>query len=92
MAGGKKIPINPEIKAEILARVRSGKESITEIASEYGVGRSTVSGWLERAVKESPGTTLSELVQLRKEKAELYQLIGRITVEMDRYKKRGRGE
>ena len=92
MPGGKKAPINPEIKAAILARVRLGKESITEIANEYGVGRSTVSGWLEREVKEAPATTLNELVQLRRENAELYQLIGRITVEMDRYKKRGRGE
>jgi len=92
MNGGNKVPINPEIKAAILTRVRSGKESLTEIAQEYGVGRSTVSGWLEREVKEAPATTLSELVQLRKEVAELYQLIGRITVEMDRTKKRGRGE
>lgn len=92
MAGGKKVPINPEIKAAILARVRSGKESITEIANEYEVGRSTISGWLERSVREAPATTLSELIGLRKEVAELYQLIGRITVEMERYKKRGRGE
>jgi len=92
MAGGKKVPISPEIKAAILSRVRSGKESITDVANEYGVGRSTVSGWLERSVKEAPSTTLSELITLRKEVAELYQIIGRITVEMDRAKKRGRGE
>ncbi len=92
MAGGKQVPINPEIKAAILARVRSGKESISELASEYGVGRSTIGGWLEREVKAAPATTLTELVQLRKENAELYQLIGRITLEMDRTKKRARGE
>ena len=92
MAGGKQVPINPEIKAAILARVRAGKESLSELAAEYRVGRSTIGGWLEREVKEAPATTLTELVQLRKENAELYQMIGRVTLEMDRVKKRGRGE
>lgn len=92
MAGGKKVPISPEVRVRILARVRSGGESLTQIANEFGVGRSTISGWLEREVKDAPSATLTELAQLRKENAQLYQLLGRMTVEIDGYKKRARGE
>jgi transposase-like protein len=92
MAGGKQTPIKPEVKAAILTRIRAGKESISEVAMEFGVGRSTIHSWLEKEVKSAPSTTLSEIVSLRKENTELYQLIGRITLEMDRAKKRGRGE
>ena len=62
MPGGKKIPISPEIKAGFFARVRSGKESRSNLALEYRVGRGTAGGLLEREVKDAHTTIFTELV------------------------------
>ena len=56
MSGGKQVAITPEVKATILTRVRSSIESLRKLAAEYGVGRSTIGGWLEREVSCAPTT------------------------------------
>lgn len=92
MSGGFKKPIDAEIKQKILERVRLGTEPIAQIAREFQISDSTVHGWLERRVRQAPDHTASELQRLRRENAELYEILGRFAVDAERSKKKNRGE
>lgn len=91
MAGGFQKPIDLTIKQQILDRVRLGTEPIAHIAREFKVSDSAVHGWLEKRVTQAPDHTASELQRLRRENAELYEILGRLTVDVERSKKKNRG-
>jgi transposase-like protein len=91
MSGGFKKPVDPEIKQKILERVRLGTEPITHIAKEFGISDSAIRGWLERKVTQAPDRVVSELQRLRRENAELYEILGRFAVDAERSKKKNRG-
>lgn len=91
MPGGKVTPIDPAKKQQILARVRLGTEPITHIAREFGISDSTIHGWLEKKVTSAPDHTASELQRLRRENAELYEILGRFAVDAERSKKKNGG-
>jgi transposase-like protein len=78
-------PINKEIKEEILAKVKEGK-TVTETAAQYGVSTKTIYTWLSNKATGEPGTL--EPSRLRRENQELYTLIGRITAQLERSKKK----
>jgi transposase-like protein len=83
--------IDPDKKQQILARVRLGTEPITHIAREFGISDSTIHGWLEKKVTQAPDRIASELQRLRKENAELYEILGRFAVDAERSKKKNSG-
>lgn len=76
-------PINPEIKEEILEKVKAGM-AVSEAALKYAVAAKTIYVWLSRKATGTPGTL--ELIRLKKENAELYALVGRITAQLERSK------
>ena len=78
-------PIAKEIKEQILARVKEGKEPAAQIAREAGINPNTVYGWIESAVVKP--ASLIELNRLKRERAGLYQLIGKLTSELDKQKR-----
>lgn len=82
---GFRAPINKEIKEEILTKVKEGK-TVTEVASQYGISTKTIYTWLSNKVTGEPGAL--ELSRLRRENGELYALVGRITAELERSKKK----
>lgn len=84
-------PIDPEKKQQILARVRVGTEPIAHIAREFGVSDSTIHGWLEKKVSQASDRVASELQRLRRENAELYEILGRFAVDAERSKKKNSG-
>jgi len=91
MPGGKFTPIDPEKKRIILERVRLGTGPIAQIAREFGISDSTIHGWLEKKVTSAPDHTASELQRLRRENAELYEILGRFAVDAERTKKKNSG-
>ena len=78
-------PINKEIKEEILAKIKEGK-TVTETAGQYGVSTKTIYTWLSNKATGEPGAL--ELSRLRRENQELYALVGRITAQLERSKKK----
>lgn len=79
--------ITKEIKEQILERVKQGDVTTAQIARDHGVNPKTVYGWLEHAV-EKPAS-LIELNRLKRQQAGLYQLVGKLTSELEK-QKRGR--
>ena len=74
-------------KREILEKVKSGNISIRIVADEYNISTKTIYRW----IKEDSETTPSfwEIRKLKQENKALKELIGAITYEMEKTKKRG---
>jgi len=78
-------PVNPEVKAEILTKVKSG-EKVAAVAAQYGVSEKTIYTWLSR---KAMGTiSLLEYNRLKNENSQLKQIIGVLTFELEKSKKR----
>jgi transposase len=56
-----------EFKKEVVNEYLKGKKSMQEIASEYNVSRSTISGWIDKLSDECQYTTSSTDESLAKE-------------------------
>lgn len=75
-----------EYKEEILEKVKKGDKSTVEIAKGYGINPNVIYRWITRGA-EPKDNTLLELNRLKREKAELLQLIGELTHDLAKGKK-----
>lgn len=83
-------PIPKEIKDQVLSRVKSDGISVPQAAKDAGISTTVVYAWL---TKESAKTdcNIIEFNRLKKQTAGLYQIIGKLTAEIDK-QKRGRSQ
>lgn len=79
-------PISKDIKEQVLARVREGKETVVEIARQHGLKVNTVYNWISRNIN-GLGSPLLELAKVKKENARLKQIIGNLVLQQERGKK-----
>lgn len=84
----KKFKIAPEIKQQILERIKQGG-SITNIATEHGISPKTIYGWLSKGATAAP--TWMDYNRLKKENQTLMALIGKLTLKMTVAEKKGAG-
>ena len=78
-------PIKPAIKEDILSKVKKGLK-VPEVAREYQVSEKTVYGWISKQATSEPGTL--EMSRLKRENQELYLLVGHLTAQIERSKKK----
>ncbi len=78
--------IAPEVKEQILKRIKDEGVSVSQTAKEHGVSEATVYGWLGRGVKSAP--SLGELARLKRQNEELLALVGELTLGMSRAQKK----
>jgi transposase-like protein len=78
--------IAPEIKEQILKRIKEEGVSVSQAAKEHGIHESTIYLWLQTNVAAGP--TLRELQLLKKENAFLKTLVGEMTVQLSRSQKK----
>ena len=79
--------INKEKKKEILNKVKMEGLGVKEIAERYEISTKTIYRWIKEGSEETP--SFWEVKKLRQENKVLKELIGAITLEMERSKKRG---
>ncbi len=79
-------PISKDIKEQVLARVREGKETVVEIAKQHGLKVNTVYNWISRNIN-GLGSPLLELAKVKKENARLKQIIGNLVLQQEKGKK-----
>lgn len=77
--------IAAEVKSEILEKVKDG-ESITKVAANYGISNRTIYGWLSK--KAFSSVSVVEHNRLKKENEQLKQIIGVLTFELEKVKKK----
>jgi transposase len=78
--------IDPQIKAEILTKVRDEGMSVSLAAATYDVSGKTIYNWLRSGVVDGNKNLVLELNRLRKENEQLYKLLGRASAELNRPK------
>ncbi len=78
--------VSNEIKEQILKRVKEDGVPVTKAAEEHGIKPNTIYGWLSKGVTK-PVSWL-EFNKLKKENQELKELIGEITIELSKTKKK----
>lgn len=83
MAGYKRI--SAEIKKEILDKIKAG-QTAKELAGLYGISDRTIYNWLKEGV--GGGVSPLEIGRLRKENEFLLKLVGRLTVDTTKLKKK----
>lgn len=77
--------IAPEVKEQILHRIRTEGTSAAQAAREHGISAHTVYNWLGRTA-EVPSNIL-QLNKLRRENEELKRLLGQAMLMSERSKK-----
>jgi len=82
--------ISKDVKEQILARVREGKQTVVEIAAQHGIKVNTVYGWIARGLGNG-GSPILEISRLKRENTSLKQIIGNLVLETERGKKDHRG-
>jgi len=79
--------INSEVKKEILDKVKSGK-TVKEVATQYGVSDRTIYAWLKVGVVDT--ISALELGKIKKENQILKEIVGALTIELEKLKKKRR--
>ena len=84
----KKFKIAPEVRQQILERIRQGG-TIPDIATEHGISPKTIYGWLSKGATAPPSWI--EYNRLKKENQTLLALIGELTLKVSVAGKKGAG-
>ena len=79
--------IEPEVKTEIIKKIRDEGMKVTDAALDYNVSTKTIYRWLRDGVVNSNTSLVLQVNRLKKENDQLYKLLGRATAEMHRSKK-----
>jgi len=79
--------IRPDVKAQILKRLKEDGIPVAKLAEEHGVSTKTIYGWLSRgAINKQP--SLLAYAKLRKENLALKELVGNLTLLLEAEKKK----
>lgn len=81
-----------EFKVKVVLEALKGQRTINEICSHYGIHPNQVSQWKKQAIESLPDVFSPRRARAAEEdellKAELYQQIGQLKVELDWLKKK----
>lgn len=77
--------IDPEIKERVIKKIKTEGASVAEASREFGISDNTIYGWIGSKGTIEPG--LVEMNRIKRENAELKQIIGALTLTMERGKK-----
>jgi transposase-like protein len=76
-------PVAPEVKKQILERVKEGVP-VKQLAAEHGISTQSIYAWLGKGAMAPPA--FLELGRLRQENGQLRELLGELTVAVEKKK------
>ncbi|MGB4795907.1 MAG: transposase [Candidatus Saccharimonadales bacterium] len=80
--------ITPQEKRdEIIAKIRDEGMSVAEASRQYDIGPKAIYSWMRDGVGHSSTSLILENNRLKKENEQLYNMLGRATVELKKAKK-----
>ena len=77
--------IAPEVKEQIINRIKNDGITVVQAAQEHGISEGTIYAWIARKVD---GVSYSEIIKLKRENAQLLQLVGEITLKLSETQKK----
>lgn len=78
--------IAPEIKEQIINRIKNEGVSVAQAAKEHGVSTQTVYAWIGAKVEGGP--SVMEIAKLPRENDELLKLVGLLTLKLNEVPKK----
>lgn len=78
--GKKHYRIAPELREQILKRVKGEGVSVSQAAKDHGIHETTIYGWLGTGAEGIP--SWSEFAKIQKQNRELFALIGELTLRL----------
>ena len=82
----KRQKIAPELKEQIINRIKNDGITVVQAVKDHGISEGTIYTWLSRKVEGQP--TLAEIVRLKRENAQLLQLVGEMTLKLSETQKK----
>lgn len=78
--------IAPDVKEQILKRIKEEGVPVTQAAKDHGLHETTIYGWLGQHAQGSP--SWMEFVRLKRENKTLRELVGEITLKLSESQKK----
>ena len=79
--------IRPDVKAQILKRLKEDGMPVAKLAEEHGISSGTIYNWLSRGMTTERPSMLA-YAKLKKENQMLKELVGNLTLYLDKEKKK----
>jgi transposase-like protein len=76
----------PEVKADIIRRIKEEGITVAQAAKDHGLHETTIYGWIGAGAQGAP--SWSEFAKLQKQNRELLALVGEITLQLSATKKK----
>lgn len=83
----KGIVVPQDKRNEIIAKIRDEGMTVTGAARQYNIGPKAIYSWMRDGVASSSTSLILENNRLKKENEQLYNMLGRATVELKKVKK-----
>ena len=82
----KRHKIAPELKEQIINRIKNEGVSVTQAAKDHGVSDVTIYSWIAKKVDGVP--TLAENIKLKRQVDQLFTLVGEMTLKLSESQKK----
>jgi transposase-like protein len=82
----KRHKIAPELKEQIINRIKNEGVSVSEAAKDHGISDVSIYSWIAKKVDGQP--TLSENIKLKRENEQLFKLVGEMTLKLSESQKK----
>ena len=82
----KKHRISPEIKEQIINRIKNDGVTVSQAAKDHGVSEASIYAWLGAKTEGGPSTM--DMVKLKKENEELLKMVGLLTMKLSESQKK----
>lgn len=79
--------VAPEVRQEILGKIKDQGLTVKEAVEQYGVSDNTIYGWLSKGAKGAP--TWGEVNRLKRDREQLLALVGELTIKLSAVQKKG---
>ncbi|HUD06455.1 MAG TPA: transposase [Candidatus Saccharimonadales bacterium] len=79
--------IRPDVKAQVLKRLKEDGVPVAKLAEEHGISTKTIYGWLSRGTVNNQPSVLA-YAKLKKENQMLKELVGLVSLELQTEKKK----
>ncbi len=81
----KKQRIAPDMKEQIINRIKNDGISVVQAAKDHGIAENTIYGWIAKKVD---GVSQSDIIKLKRENDQLKMLLGEITLKLSETQKK----
>jgi transposase-like protein len=78
--------IAPEVKEQIINRIKNDGVTVAQASKDHGVSEVSIYSWIAKKVEGQP--TISENIKLKREVDQLYKLVGEMTLKLSETQKK----